>query len=275
MTPARFKQCVDLFFPEVLMAQRTGDIIMHLKTPKITFSWVSTWFWSLIPSGGGSGCFSGAVLRSSEWKSWASRKERARFMVPAPGFGSWVGVWTLCGLMQIEILSRFSSESRFERNGTFVSFLLPSFFFFLLNLSPSTFQFFFSYDRSQFCDPILISFSFLLFFILYFFLRPCYGPGTVLVMGIQGKKTMEMQGEISKSAIIVGDLNTPLSSSRQRKKKPQELTALWDIKTCSIHYQMDDECTNKDIFLVLCAEDDREGLGRVSELCWQFCKDSE
>ena len=150
MTPARFKQCVDLFFPEVLMAQRTGDIIMHLKTPKITFSWVSTWFWSLIPSGGGSGCFSGAVLRSSEWKSWASRKERARFMVPAPGFGSWVGVSMVCGLMQIEILSRFSSESRFERNGTFVSFPLPSFFFFLLNLSSSTFQFFFHMIEASF-----------------------------------------------------------------------------------------------------------------------------
>ena len=186
-------------------------------------------------------------------------------MVPAPGFGLW--------LIQIEILSRFSSKSRFERTGTFVSFPLPSFFFF--NLSPLIFQFFFSYDRSQFCDPILISFSFLLLFILYFFLRPCYGPGTELVMGIQDKKTIELQGEIGKSAIIVGDFNTPLSSSRQRKTKPQVLTILLDIKTCSIHYQMGDECTNKDRFLVLCGENDQEGLGRVFELCWQLCKDSE
>ena len=184
-------------------------------------------------------------------------------MVPAPGFGLW--------LIQIEILSRFSSKSRFERTGIFVSFPLPFFFY----LSPLIFQFFFSYDISQFCDPILIFFSFLLFFILYFFLRPCYGPGTELVMGIQGKKTIELQGEIGKSAIIVGDFNRPLSSSRQRKTKPQVLTILWDIKTCSIHYQMGDECTNKDRSLVLCGEDDQEGLGRVFELRGQLCKDSE
>lgn len=153
MTPARFKQSVDLFFPEVLMAQGTGDIIMHLKTPKITFSWVSTWFGSLIPSGGGSNCFNGAVLRSSECKSWVSRKEKSQFMVPAPGFGLW--------LIQIEILSRFSSKSRFERTGTFISFPLPFFFFFYL--SPLIFQFFFHMMEASFVtlfwSPSLFFFS--------------------------------------------------------------------------------------------------------------------
>lgn len=49
-------------------------------------------------------------------------------------------------------------------------------------------------------------------------------------MGIQGKRTMELQGEIGKSAIIVGDFNTPPSSSQQRRKGPQELTGLRDIR---------------------------------------------
>ena len=162
MTPARFKQSVNLFFPEVLMAQGTGDIIMHLKTPKITFSWVSTWFGSLIPSGGGSNCFNGAVLRSSECKSWVSRKEKAQFMVPAPGFGLW--------LIQIEILSRFSSKSRFERTGIFVSFPLPFFFY----LSPLIFQFFFFI----WYKPVLWPYSDLLLFSS--FLHPLFLPQALL-----------------------------------------------------------------------------------------------
>lgn len=67
----------------------TVDIIIHSKTPKFTFSWVSAWFRSLTPSGGDSNCFNGIRLRNGEFMSMASRKEKAHFMVPAQGFGLW------------------------------------------------------------------------------------------------------------------------------------------------------------------------------------------
>ena len=178
-------------------------------------------------------------------------------MVPALGFGLWGrdlnDLWLHTNQNSFQIFL----QCRFERTGTFVSFPLPSFILFLFFKSlPIDISIFFPYDRSQFCDPILTSFSFLLFFTLYFFLRPCYGPGTVLVMGIQGKKTMEVQGEIGKSAIIVGDFNTPLSSSQQRSET-SGAHSLVGHQRHGAHYQMGDECTSKDIFLVLCGEDAR------------------
>ena len=135
----------------------------------------------------------------------------------------------VCGFIQIKILSRFSSSVGLKGSEHLFHFpcLLFFFFFFFFNLSPLTFQFFSHMIEASF---MTLFWPPSLFFILYFFLRPCYGPGTVLVMGTQGKKTMELQGEIGKSAIIVGDFNTPLSSRRQRSERPQELTVLRDIR---------------------------------------------